>query len=270
MLGGSSGGDVSSVEEQSFVNGCTLSSGKENNGVDFSERLDHPLSRDEIEWAMHKVKKDAAPGKDGIIMSMMLADGLFDVWSALFEVCWEYGMAPSAWKESLVVPVPKKQSKGTCEVNTFRAISLTSMVSKVLCTILNTRLSLVAEEDGLIAEKQGGFRKQRGCRDQILSLILLGQMEMAKTAKGMFVAFIDFTKAYDKADRVKMWGCLEQMGVSGRFLRFLKALYQDNSCRVGDKLSEEFVVNTGLRQGCVLSPLLFSDLVHQRVGVYIT
>ena len=46
------------------------------------------------------------------------------------------------------------------------------------------------------------------------------------------------------------------MGVSGRFLWFLKALYQDNSCRVGvgDKLSEEFVMNTGLRWGCVFLP----------------
>ena len=104
-----------------------------------------------------------------------------------------------------------------------------------MCTILNARLPLVAEEDGLIAEEQGGLHKQRGCRDQILSLILLGQMEMAKTvdSEGIcnFVAFIDFTKAYDKVDRVKMWGCLEQIGVSERFLRFLKALYQDNSCK---------------------------------------
>lgn len=63
-------------------------------------------------------------------------------------------------------------------------------------------------------------------------------------------------------------GCLEQMGVSGRFLRFLKALYQDNSCRVrvGDKLSEEFVVNTGLRQGCVLSSLLFSLYINGLVS----
>ena len=37
----------------------------------------------------------------------------------LIEVCWEYGMVPSVWKESLVVPVPKKQSRGTCDANKY-------------------------------------------------------------------------------------------------------------------------------------------------------
>ena len=71
-------------------------------------------------------------------------------------------------------------------------------MSKVLCIILNARLSDVAEENGLIAEEQGGFSKQRGCRDQVLTVVLLGQTEMAKAAKGMMVAFTDFTKAYNK------------------------------------------------------------------------
>ena len=118
----------------------------------------------------------------------------------------------------------------------------------------------VAEGEGLIAEEQGGFREQRGCRDQVLTLVLMGQTEIAKAAKDMLVAFIDFTKAYDTVDRGKMWWCLERLGVNGRFLSFLKALYQDSSCRV--KVQEEFGVGIGLRQGCVLSPLLFSLYIN--------
>ena len=163
-------------------------------------RLCQPISREEVAWALDKVKKDAAPGKDGVTVDMMSADVLFDIWCALFEVCWEYGMVPSVWRESLVVPVPKKQSRGTCVTDNFRGISLTSSVSKVLCVILNARLTDVAEGEGLIAEEQGGFRKQRGCRDQVLTLVLMGQSEIAKAAKGMLVAFIDFTKANDTVD----------------------------------------------------------------------
>ena len=90
--------------------------------------------------------------------------------------------------------------------------------------ILNARLSDVAEGEGLITEEQGDFRKQRGCRDQVLALVLLGQTEMVRADRGMLVAFIDFAKAYDKVDRGKLWRCLEQLGVNGRFLSFLKAL----------------------------------------------
>ena len=60
----------------------------------------------------------------------------------------------------------------------------------------------------------------------------VGQTEMAKTAKGMLVAFIDFTNIYDTVNRGKMWGCLEQLGINCRFLEYFKgALYQDSSCR---------------------------------------
>ena len=78
--------------------------------------------------------------------------------------------------------------------------------------VLNNRLSSVAEEEGLIADEQGGFRKRRGCRDQVLTLVLLRQ--------------IDFSKAYDKVDRRKLWSCLEGLGINGKFLHFLKALYE--------------------------------------------
>ena len=91
----------------------------DSNGLGFSERLCQPISREEVAWALERVKKDAAPGKDGETVDMMSAEVLFEVWFVLFEVCWKFGMVPSVWRESLVVPVPKKQSRGTCDTNTY-------------------------------------------------------------------------------------------------------------------------------------------------------
>ena len=51
-------------------------------------------------------------------------------------------------RESLVAPIPKKQSKSICVTDNFRGISLTSTVSKVLCMTLNDRLTDVAEGEG--------------------------------------------------------------------------------------------------------------------------
>ena len=56
----------------------------------------------------------------------------------------------------------------------------------------------------LVAEEQGGFRKGRGCRDQIMTLMLLGQTQMAVRKAGMMAAFIDLKKAYDTVDRGKL------------------------------------------------------------------
>ena len=73
------------------------------------------------------------------------------------------------------------------------------------CEVVNGR----RPEEGLIAGEQGGFRKMRGCRDQILSLVLLGQMEMLMKLSGLMAAFIDFFKTYDRIHRGKLWKCLE-------------------------------------------------------------
>ena len=48
-----------------------------------------------------------------------------------------------------------------------------------MCMSVKERLALVVEKRNLFAEEQGGFRKGWGCRDQILTLMLVGQVQMA-------------------------------------------------------------------------------------------
>ena len=84
-----------------------------------------------------------------------------------------------------------------CKVDDFRGVSLTSVAYK--CSVVHQRLVHMVEEKQLLAEEQGGFRKGRGCRDQLMTLVLLGQLK-AVSGKGMLVSFIDFKKAYDRVD----------------------------------------------------------------------
>ena len=85
----------------------------------------------------------------------------------------------------------------------------------------------------------------------------------------MLPTFIDFTKAYDRVVTGKPWLCLEQLGVNGRFLRFLKALYQDSSCRVKvhDKLIAEFGISIGLSEAGLRSFTFTVFVVHHWYGV---
>ena len=128
---------------------CTLGQ-----GLDFSEQLNGPILQEEIDWALGKVRSEAAPGADGISVSMMCAIALKDVWLPLFNVCWSCGIVPSIWSKSVIVPVPKTRQRGTCVPDDFRGICLTSVVCKVFCLILNERLSVVAEENRLLADEQ--------------------------------------------------------------------------------------------------------------------
>ena len=74
----------------------------------------------------------------------------------------------------------------------------------------------------------------------------------------LFLCFIDLQKAYDSVDRTLLWQVLTRFGVPPKIL----AVFHDGmrACvRSEDgECSEWFEVGQGLRQGCVLSPLLFN------------
>ena len=77
--------------------------------------------------------------------------------------------------------------------------------------------------------------------------------------KDLFACFVDLEKAYDRVPRDKLWKVLQKYGVDGQLLRAIKSFYcRPEVCvRVNGKQSEPFHVGVGLRQGCVLSSLLF-------------
>ena len=108
-------------------------------------------------------------------------------------------------------------------------------------------------------EEQGGFRAKRGCADQVFTL----RQEMEKAIekrRELLVAFIDLEKAYDRVNRVKLCEALRQAQVGEGLVRTVQSLYMKCEVRVkvGEKQSEWFNVDQGVRQGCTLSPWLFT------------
>ena len=66
--------------------------------------------------------------------------------------------------------------------------------------------------------------------------------------------------SYDRVPRDKLWEVLREYGVNGQLLHAIKSFYcRPEVCvRVNGKQSKPFHVGVGLRQGCVLSSLLFN------------
>ena len=85
-----------------------------------------------------------------------------------------------------------KEEQGVCRKEEFLGIALVSVVHKAKCLIVQERLIMVVEEKKLLPEDQGGFRRGRGCRDQILTLAQLGWTMITRRRNGMLAAFIDF------------------------------------------------------------------------------
>lgn len=115
----------------------------------------------------------------------------------------------------------------------------------------------VAEQE--FAEEQMCFRKRVGTRDQIFNLRVL--MEKARENNvQLFMAFIDYKKAFDSVRHQTLWKVMETMGVSRHLVQLLSNLYRDQQAavRVEEDLTEWFEVKKGVRQGCLLSPMCFN------------
>ena len=141
----------------------------------------------------------------------------------------------------------------------YRGITLASATYKLFCNVINARITVWCEENHIISDEQNGFRKNRSGVDHLKSLTSIIETRKAKHGN-TFVAFIDFKKAYDSIDRRKLWSKISSMGIGTKILSTLKGIYENVSCcvNVNGSKTDWFAVKTGLKQGCLLSPLLFN------------
>ena len=88
---------------------------------------------------------------------------------------------------------------------------------------------------------------------------------MSKKGKKLYVTFVDFKKAFDSVRHDKLIEYIRSQGIKGKFFAALSAMYKSLlSCiRVNGQLSDFFECPVGVRQGCVLSPTLFSMFINQ-------
>ena len=103
------------------------------------------------------------------------------------------------------------------------------------------------------------FRKGRSCIDHIFVLrqILEQSNEWNST---LYIVFIDFKQAFDSLHRGSLWKILRHYGIPSKLVNISQSLYKNFECRVihNNELTEPFKVDTGVKLGCILSPILFS------------
>ena len=83
------------------------------------------------------------------------------------------------------------------------------------------------------------------------------------------LVFVDQEKAFDRVNRDELWRVLEKYNVKGQLLDNIRAIYANSmsSVHTPDGLTDWFQVTSGVRQGCVLSPLLFIvEQPHKKQG----
>jgi hypothetical protein len=114
----------------------------------------------------------------------------------------------------------------TSKFDNYKGITVGLILAKLFVMILGKRLSEWAEQHGLHAKGQAGFRKNHRTTDQVFILQIF--IEQSKAKKNpLYCYFVDFKKTFNIVPREMLWQVLAGLGVEGCFLRCLQVMYVD-------------------------------------------
>jgi hypothetical protein len=228
--------------------------------VSISVELSEPLSMDEVRAALLLMKTGKARDPNGIINELLTRGGeiMITALHTLLSEIWKHEYIPGDWLTAIIIPL-YKNSGSRAAFASYRPIALMSVVCKLYETILHKRMSSRLESQQLIGDEQGGFRPGRSTMDHVFVLTeIIAHRRERKQAT--FLCFLDLSKAYDLTWREGVWDRLLSVGMHGKIWRVIVDMYRSVRSRVvvNGQPSDEFISNVGVRQGSVLSPLLFS------------
>ena len=220
-------------------------------------------TEEEIATAMKAMAKEKVVGPDGVLVEMLKLR-LEQDRSILLEfyrltiLIWREGKVPQQWKDAVITVLHKNGDKTEC--GNYRSILLVSHAGKVFLKVVARRLSAYCEAKGLLPKEQSGFRPDRSTTDMMFVVHRLQEIRR-KAGVSLFMCFIDLQKAYDTVDCTLLWQVFTCIGVPPQMIAVIQQFPDGmRACvRPDDGVcSDWFEVEQGLRQGCVLSSLLFN------------
>jgi hypothetical protein len=173
----------------------------------------------------------------------------------VFELALKQTSIPKDWKVAFIVPIFKNKGNNR-DCKNHCGISLLSVAGKLHSRILEGRLREQVENH--LGEAQRGFRPSRGTHDAVFTMRQLGE-KGTEYDKQINLCFIDIEKAFYHIPRSIIREVLNKKNVPVALINRIRSPYTHcrNFVRTGNTSSNYFLTNTGVRQGDILSPLLF-------------
>ena len=244
------------VNESSIPEGtCTSPS--------FVNEFSEPITLKEVKTGIKSLKNNTSVGYDCISNEMLKysSSSMIESICKLFNLIYEAGYYPTQWSESMIKPLFKSGSEN--DPSNYRGISISSCLSKLFSRILYNHLDTYIGDKDILVDNQIGFRKSFRPSDHVYTLkSMIDKSFRNKTY--LYTCFVDLRKAFDTVWREALFQKLLRYGVCGKLFNIIKAMYSEvtYSVKLQSGLTDPFSSNIGVKQGCILSPLLFNLFVN--------
>ena len=234
------------------------------NSIDFNQILsdedknfcEENISEEEILTVLKRLKKNKAPGLDGIPVEFYLQfwNIIGSIVQKVYQQAYNQGILPYTMRASIISLIFKKGERKMLQ--NYRPISLSNTDYKILAFVLNNRLTKVI--GSIVSPDQVGFIKKRFGGQNIRLIEDLLEYTKRYHISGA-ILFLDFRKAFDSLEWTFMIETLKRFNFGSNFIRWIKTLYCEPIAFVKNNgwISEEFSQTRGIRQGCPVSALLF-------------
>lgn len=177
--------------------------------------------------------------------------------TALFCRSLRESTLPQAWKAAIIVPIFKGKGDRDNPEN-YRPISLLNGVAKCYEHIVSRQLYSFVEDNGLLSDKQFGFRRQKSTTDQLLRITstISTALDRGSTCDGLF---LDLSKAFDRVSHPLIMKSVSKW-CSPSACAWIQDFISDRTMQVqvGQSLSAVYHLTAGVPQGSHLGPLLFN------------
>ena len=237
---------------------------------------DAVINVDIVRSCVNKLKHCKNDGDMGFNSSHLLYGSAlyFERLASLINAMFVHGHIASILLQATIISIPKNLSKSLCDDNNYRGIALCSSISKLVDLIVMAR-----NEDALqLSDMQCAFKAGHStstCTYVVKEVV----QHYINNGSNVYACFLDATKAFDRVHFSRLFEVLVQRKVNPIDLRLMLDLYQQQRCRTRWKNSTSpyFDVSNGIRQGSVISPVLFCtyldelllDLEKHKMGCHV-
>ena len=230
--------------------------------------LPKPVALTEDAWTMQdlrvaigRLQLKKSPDQCGVSAELLrhVPEEFLTALLRFYNSALEDGVVPDCWRTTCFHMLPKKIR--AMHVSDFMPIANLRLLYKVFAYLILGRIEHTLDTQQ--PEEQHGFRSKYRLEEHLLTANLF--LDKA-TAHGIpvWMVSLDLSKAFDRVHWPTLWNALRAQGISDHMIWMLSKLYEGQSGEVRGKWgsSRNFPITSGVRQGCVLSPRLFSAVLQ--------